>query len=62
MSKNVFGQKPVVAQGHKRVTVKRDRLWVRFPFEQIIFLNLNFFALVLRQSSALNSATQHTMP
>ena len=33
---------PAVAQQHKRATVKRDRLWVRFPFKVMEYLIFSF--------------------
>ena len=48
-----------VAQGHKRVTVKRDGCMLDFDLEEHNIKYLHFFALIMRQKSALNSATPH---
>ena len=45
---------------------KRDRLWVRFQFEEIKYLIFSFHRsdvnLISRQSAAFCSASQHSMP
>ena len=49
--------------GAKACERKRDRSWVQIPLEEMKYLLLSiFFPLVTRQSTALNSATQHVMP
>ena len=44
---------------------KRNRLWIRFPFEKMKYLLYNiqfFFAVVWTGKARLNSAAEHTMP